>query len=50
MKKTIQCHSTKTSDLIKIPIKNGNYTKVKSISDIHNYNSKNKNQKIKIKE
>ena len=45
MKKTIQCHSTKTSDLIKIPIKNGNYTKVKSISDIHNYNSKNKKSK-----
>ena len=42
MKKTIQCHSTKTSDLIKIPLKSGNYTKVKSISDIHNYNSKNK--------
>jgi hypothetical protein len=47
MKKTIQCHSTKTSDLIKIPIKNGNYTKVKSISDIHNYNSKNKKSKNK---
>ena len=42
MKKTIQCHSTKTSELIKIPVKNENYTKVKSISDIHNYNSRNK--------
>ena len=42
MKKTIQCHSTKTSELLKIPVKNENYTKVKSISDIHNFNSRNK--------
>ena len=42
MKKTIQCHSTKTSDLLKMPKKNGNYIKIKSISDVHNYNAKNK--------
>ena len=42
MKKTIQCHSTKTSDLLKMPKKNGNYMKIKSISDVHNYNTKNK--------
>ena len=42
MKKTIQCHSTKTSELLKIPVKNENYTKVKSISDLHNLNSRNK--------
>ena len=48
MKKTIQCHSTKTSELLKIPVKNENYTKVKSISDIHNFNSRNKIIKIKM--
>jgi hypothetical protein len=42
MKKTIQCHSSKTSDLLKMIKKNENYIKIKSISDVHNYNTKNK--------
>jgi len=42
MKKTIQCHSSKTSDLLKMLKKNENYIKIKSISDVHNYNTKNK--------
>ena len=48
MKKAIQCHSTKTSDLLKFPLKNSNYSKVKSISDLHNYNIKTKNIKGNI--
>ena len=48
MKKAIQCHSTKTSDLLKFPLKNSNYSKVKSISDLHNYNIKTKGIKGNI--